>query len=75
MDSEEVLNEGKVSSAFERHDEFFDLQRSLLSLDLATEPNAEEDKHELGLLAKLSSIVRGGVASYHCVVPEIMPSV
>jgi hypothetical protein len=75
MDSEEVLNEGKVSSAFERRDEFLDLQRSLLSLHLAIEPNAEEDKHELGLLTKLSSIVRGGVA-YHCVeLPEIMPSV
>ncbi|OCH86383.1 TBCD protein [Obba rivulosa] len=38
--------DGKLFASFEKHQEFSDLQRSLLSLDFFSEPSAEEDRTE-----------------------------
>jgi tubulin-specific chaperone D len=54
---EEELTEGRLFATFEKHEEFLAAQELFLSVDLETEPNAEEDKTEERLLAKLTSIV------------------
>ena len=42
----EEMPEGKVFATFERFNEFFDLQKSLLALDLQEEPGAEVESKE-----------------------------
>lgn len=55
---EEEPTEGRLFATFEKHEEFITTQELLLSVDLETEPSAEEDKHEAQLLGKLTNIVR-----------------
>ncbi|OBZ71617.1 Tubulin-specific chaperone D [Grifola frondosa] len=54
---EEDLSEGKLFATFENHEEFLNLQSSLLSLDISTEPSAEDNRAEELLLRKLSDIL------------------
>jgi hypothetical protein len=54
---DEEINETRLLANFEKHGEFLNYQKSFLALDLYTEPNPVEDKHEFVLLGKLSDIV------------------
>ena len=42
----EEISEGKVFATFERFNEFLDLQKSLLALDLQEEPGVEVESKE-----------------------------
>ncbi|KAG6918759.1 hypothetical protein DXG01_011950 [Tephrocybe rancida] len=54
--SDEVL-EGKLFATFEKHGEFFNIQRSCLNLDLNKNPSEEEDRKEIFLFKRLSGIL------------------
>jgi hypothetical protein len=55
MDDEPA--EGKLYATFEKHEEFRNLQETLLVANLSVHPTAEEDRHEASLLLKLTNIV------------------
>jgi hypothetical protein len=59
---EAELAEAKLYATFEKHDEFQQIQNTLLDVDLATEPSLEEEKRESTLLRNLSDIVRVSTA-------------
>jgi tubulin-specific chaperone D len=61
---EDEITEGKLFGTFEKYDEFSSLQQALLSVDLAVEPDKDEDLRESDLLRKLSNIVSYPVCSY-----------
>jgi tubulin-specific chaperone D len=61
---EDEITEGKLFGTFEKYDEFSSLQQALLAVDLAVEPDKDEDLRESDLLRKLSNIVSCPVCSY-----------
>lgn len=50
-------------ATFERHDEYVQIQNTLVNQDLFVEPDTELDKKEVLLVSKLSVIVRH---EYNC---------
>jgi hypothetical protein len=61
---EDEITEGKLFGTFEKYDNFFGIQQALLAVDLAAEPDSNEDLQESDLLRKLSNIVSYPVCSY-----------
>ncbi|KAL4080682.1 armadillo-type protein [Scleroderma citrinum] len=55
MDNE--LIEEKQFASFERYDEFFSVQHALLAVDLASEPNDDDNGREIEWLRKLTLIL------------------
>lgn len=53
----EETSEGRVFATFEKHHEFLDIQKYILSLDLALEPSMDENRQEDLQLLRLSDIV------------------
>jgi hypothetical protein len=53
----EEIAEGKVFAAFERFNEFLDLQKSLLALDLQEEPGVEVESKEILIQQTLNVMV------------------
>ncbi|KAH7885271.1 tubulin folding cofactor D C terminal-domain-containing protein [Phlebopus sp. FC_14] len=54
---DEELVEERFLASFERYDEFFSLQSTLLAADLFVQPSREDDIAESGVLRKLSLIL------------------
>jgi hypothetical protein len=55
---EDGIADGKIYAKFEKLQEFSNIQKSLLAIDLTAMPTPEDERHESSLLRKLLDIVR-----------------
>jgi hypothetical protein len=63
---EEEITEGKLFGTFDKYDEFLTIQKALLAIDLAAEPDNDEDVKESDLFRRLCNIVSSIVFSHLC---------
>ena len=68
---EEEVTESKLFGTFEKYDEFLSIQKTLLAVDLAAEPESDDEVQESDLFRRLSNIVSSPVFRY--LVPSFTP--